>query len=145
VKDAGGAAASAYRHLPQLSPSQRIVAMAAVLVIVAGIALFTRPQPAEPPFRGDIQSLIGGAHALPRDNFVLRWSGGPPGARYDLTVTTSELEPLILVRGLERPEYRIAPDRFVGLASGARVLWRVEARTPDGGTISSSTFAVSVE
>jgi hypothetical protein len=144
-KEAGEAAASAFQHLPQLSLLQKIVAMAAVLVIVGGIVIVTRQKPAEPTLRGDIHSLIADDHPLPRNNFLLRWSGGPPGARYHLTVTTSELKRLVLERDVERPEYRIPPERLAGLASGARILCHVEARTPDGSVISYGNFAVSVE
>lgn len=118
---------------------------------------------------GGIQSVIGSGTSLPRENAWLRWTGptGAAGAspsarpvnglqpqdgrhaavamRYDLTVTTADLDVLVFVTGLEHPEYRIPPDRLSGLAPGARVLWRVVARAPGGGTTASPTFEFSLE
>jgi hypothetical protein len=126
-------------------------AAAAVLVIGLGVVLVLRTSspPPDPVLRdpgvGGIQSVIESGSSLPRENAWLRWTGGPTGARYDLTVTTADLDVLVFVTGLEHPEYRIPPDRLSGLAPGARVLWRVVARAPSGGTTASPTFEISID
>jgi hypothetical protein len=96
------------------------------------------------PSPGVIQSLVKEGEPLPREGFWLRWSSGSAGERYEVTVTTADLDVIVTARGLERPEYRIPPERLAALPSGARLLWRVVAQTPDGGTISSPTFELSV-
>lgn len=124
---------------------------AAVLALAVASALLLRSRPAdvEPTVRDpgaeSIQSAVPPGAALPRDDFTLRWVAGAAGERYDLTVTTSELDVVVVTRGLERPEYRVSPERLANLPRGARLLWRVVARAPDGGTRASPTFEVRVQ
>jgi hypothetical protein len=122
-------------------------AAAAVLVLTVGAAVVLR-QETRPPVRDTqpdvITSLLGENASLPRENFVLRWSAGPSGARYDIVVTTTNLDVIADVRGLERPEYRVPAERLAGLAPGTRVLWRVVAGGQDGSRTASVTFEVSV-
>jgi hypothetical protein len=126
-------------------------AAAAVLVVGVGTGLVLRWRgpSEEPPVRDQptnaISSLLPEQATLPRQDFILRWSGGPDGARYDLVVSTVNLEVIADVRGLERSEYRLAPERLASLAAGTRLLWRVVAHMPDGSTLSSATAAVSVQ
>lgn len=125
-------------------------AAAAVLVIAVG-SLLVRPwlQGPDPGVRDPatrvVRSLIGDNASLPRQEFLLRWSDGPDGSRYDLAITTAELEVIADVRDLERPEYRVPPDRLANVTPGTRVLWRVVARTPEGATISSATSSVTMQ
>ena len=124
---------------------------AAVLVLAVGGVLVARwRQPGERPQVRDgatpaIRSLVPEGAALPRDGFVLRWAGGPDGARYDVVVTTPGLDVIADVRDLERPEYRVDPARLASLASGTRLLWRVVAHAPDGSTVSSATAAAILQ
>ena len=135
---------------PKHSPAW-VWASAAALVVAAGAGLVllnsgTRIEPAlRDPRPGSVQSSIAPGAALPRESVTLRWSGGPAGARYDLTVTTTGLDVLVATRGLERPEFRIPPERLADLPPGTRLLWRVVARGPDGATEASPTFEVVVE
>jgi hypothetical protein len=123
---------------------------AAMLVLIVGAFAFfqTFRQSGGPVSRDPgaivLRSAVPGG-ALPRGDFRLRWAGGPAGARYDLTVTTSRLEVVIDVRGLEQPEYTIAPARLAGLPAGTRLLWRVIAHAPDGLTASSGTLETLLE
>jgi hypothetical protein len=124
-------------------------AIAASLGVIAGLVFVLRSSLTDEPVlrapaNGAIESLVGERGQIPRDDFRLEWSAGPPGARYDLTMTTSDLEVIVDVRGLDRTEYRIAPERLADVPPGARVLWRVFARTPDGATVSSRTFETTV-
>ena len=124
---------------------------AAALVLTAGAVVFLRWQGAtnDPQLREgstrEIRSLLAENAPLPRDAFVLRWTGAPEGARYDLVVTTVNLEVVADVRDLERPEYRVDPARLRSLAAGTRLLWRVVAHPPDGSTRSSPTTAVTLQ
>jgi len=119
-----------------------------LLAVGLGFALwFFRPSTApvgREPATALIQSQLKEGEAVPRENFWLRWSSGSAGVRYDVTVTTADLDVIVTARGLERSEYRIPPERLAGLPAGARVLWRVVAQNADGGTISSPTFEVSI-
>ncbi len=124
---------------------------AAVLVIAVGTAMVLRwGGPSEKPELRDqppdaIRPLVPEDTALPRQDFRLRWSSGPDGARYDLVVTTVDLEVIADARGLDRPEYRVDPERLASLAAGTRLLWRVVAQMPDGSTQSSATVGVTVQ
>ncbi len=128
-------------------PAVWALAAAATLVLAVVVMRPWAPPPApglRDPGSAVLQSLVVG-DALPRTNFLLRWSGGSPDARYELTATTSDLEVLALVRGLDRPEYLIPSDRLAQLPSGALVLWRVVARASDGSTLASQTFETPVQ
>ena len=124
---------------------------AAIVIVVAGTWLIRewREPRVTPGVRDQaanaIRSLLPENASLPRQDFVLRWSNGSPGTRYDLVVTTTTLDVIVEARGLERTEYRVAPERLASLASGSRVYWRVVASMPDGSTRSSATHAVTVQ
>jgi hypothetical protein len=132
------------------SPVAWALLSAATLVVAAGLVFVLRPStsPVAPIERdsgaGLLRSQLQEGAFLPREAFLLRWTPGPDGTRYDVTVTTAALDPIAEARSLERPEYRIPPERLAGLAPGARLLWRVVARTTDGTTLSSATFEVAV-
>jgi hypothetical protein len=125
-------------------------AAAAILIVVAGTWLVrqwrdsatpgVRDQPAS-----EIQSLLAENASLPRQDFVLRWSSGPAGARYDVVVTSTSLDVIVEARGLERADYRVAPERLAPLPAGSRLYWRVVASLPDGTTRSSATHVVVVQ
>ena len=120
-------------------------------MIAVGTAMVLRwGGPSEEPGLRDqppdaIRPLVPEDTALPRQDFRLRWSSGPDGARYDLVVTTVNLEVIADVRGLDQPEHRVDPARLAPLAAGTRLLWRVVAHMPDGSTQSSATVGVSVQ
>jgi hypothetical protein len=122
---------------------------AAVLVVAAAAVAISRWQGPDPQLRQgtkrEIRSLLPEDATLKRDAFVLRWDGAPEGARYDLVVTTVNLEVVADVRDLDRPEYRVDPGRLRPLAAGTRLLWRVVAHPPDGSTWSSPTTATTLQ
>ena len=93
----------------------------------------------------EIRALIPEDRPLPRDDFVLRWSPGPEGSIYAVTLTTESFQPVDAGEGLSDPERPVQEDRLVGLDSGARLLWRVEALLPDGRKVQSDTFFVLLE
>jgi hypothetical protein len=124
-------------------------AAAAALVAAVGAAWLLQPPPVVDPISRDpgtpvLESRLPEPASLPREEFRLQWTAGPSGSRYDVIVTTVDLTIIADARGLEVPEYRVPPDRLAGVGAGTRLLWRVEARVPDGRTISSRTLEASV-
>ena len=124
-----------------------LAAAAVLTLLVGGIAYWIRP-PVAPiardPDAGVLELQIPSGSAFPKDDFLLRWTAAPSGSRYDIVVTTADLAILAQARGLEVPEYRVPAERLQPLAPGTRLLVRVVANTPDGQTLSSRTFDVTV-
>jgi hypothetical protein len=118
------------------------LAASIVAAAVAGL------RPSAPVYREGaarpIRSLIAEDRALPRSAFVLRWTGGAPGSRYDVDVATEDLAVLHRARGLEKAELTVPEAALAALPAGARVLWRVEAQAPDGTRASGMTFVTRV-
>ncbi|HEY7497625.1 MAG TPA: hypothetical protein VH740_03895 [Vicinamibacterales bacterium] len=124
-----------------------IAAAAAVIVAAAGIAVwFGRSGAPEfrQPDRDAPQSMLAPDAVLPRDRALLQWSAGPPGALYDVTVTTEDLAVITSIRGLDQAEYVLPKERLTGLGPNTRLLWRVVAELPDGRRLASPTFEVTV-
>lgn len=124
-----------------------LLSAAAMLVLAIGVGYLVRSQQTpeiRTPAGSTLESQVPENVALPRDDFWLRWTPGPPGSRYSVTVTTPDLNPVAEVRDLDATEYRVPLERLNGLAPGTRLLWRVVANTPEGTAISSRTLAVSV-
>jgi len=129
-----------------------LAAAAAVLVVaVVGLSLLRQSSRGtiEPIYRAQAEdwlvSEIPEDAVLPRDACVLRWAAGPDGTLYDLNVTGAGLEPLVWIRGLEQPEYRIEPEVLEGLPPGAKILWRVKAQLPDERRVMSPTITTALE
>ncbi len=75
---------------------------------------------------------------LPRSGCRLRWNAGPPGTRYDLTVTGNDLGVLAVVKGLTAPQYLVPAEKIP--TSTGEILWRVTVHLPGGDTLRSGTF-----
>ena len=127
------------RHLTWIS-------LAAALVLVAiGLPLLRRSAQNDLPVwrsqeRLEVRSLLSEDQPLPRDRFILRWSEPAAGARYTITVGGERLEPIVSRPELARPEFQVPPEALAALPDGAKVLWRIQARLPDGRVVTSSTF-----
>ncbi|RKG92670.1 hypothetical protein [Corallococcus terminator] len=121
-------------------------AMAAMWVVLVGGVLVWRQQQREDPERirgGEAEAITSGvpeATALARDRFVLRWSGVPQATHWSVQVSSEDLKVFHRVERLEQREYTVPAPVLAELPSGARVLWQVEARLPDGSVRRSSTF-----
>jgi Putative zinc-finger len=121
------------------------MAAAAVAIAVGGAALVGRGREAERPLFRDserlaLRALVPESVPLPRTRCVLRWAGGPAGTRYNVEVATERLEVLDRARDLDRPEYLVPAKALAALPPGARLLWQVELRAPDGSRLTSATF-----
>lgn len=115
---------------------------------LASVLLQQRPVPA-PEFRdgpsAEMRSLLPEDRPLPRSRCLLRWSPGPENASYAVQVATERLEPIAEARGLSATEYLVPPHKLASVPGGTKLLWRVEAVTPDGTRLSSATFVSRLE
>jgi hypothetical protein len=124
---------------------------ATVAALAAAGALLVRhgPETDRPLFRDTerlaIRSLLPETAPVPRASCLLRWSGGPPGTRYRIEVATERLDVVDRARDLDRPEYLVPAKALAAVPPGARLLWQVEARTPDGGRVTSPTFVLRLD
>lgn len=116
-------------------------AAAAILLLVT--AIYVLEQPGSDAMRTSppnvISSVIDGEE-LSRDQCVLRWSSGPAGTRYRLRVLTDDAVEVASADGLTANSYRIASDALRMVEPGGQILWRVQARFPDGRRTESVTF-----
>lgn len=75
----------------------------------------------------------------------LRWFGAPDGSRFDVQVTTEELETITSTTGLEQPLFRLRGATVSALRGMERFLYQVTVHSPDGEVEVSSTFVGTVE
>jgi hypothetical protein len=125
------------------------LAAAAVVVIASLVPVLRRTgSPPADEFREPgakaIRSELDESVPLPRDRFVLRWSGAPQGALYTVEVATEDLTVIDRAEELGEAEHRVDPERLVALASGTALLWRVDAILPDASRVSSPVFRVTL-
>jgi len=134
-----------------LSPTWARLAAATILVALVSVGWYVLDpdRKAEPLYRTQenrwLQSALVEGQALGRESFVLRWTAGPQGTFYDVEVLSERLEPLTDRYGVTEPEYRVPVEVLETIPSGARILWQVTARLPDGQRIESQTFLTEVE
>lgn len=124
------------------------LAAAAVLALVVVGVQWIQP-PDQAGYRGDeltIQSLVEEGQALPRNQFLLRWSAlETPGATYDVEVSTEDLRVIASENDLREPQLLVPAHALSGLPPGTRLLWRVNAELPEGGDVTSKTFVTTVQ
>lgn len=157
-------AAEAWRLARELAPEPRAtaaapyrsqawkwlpLAAAAVLALVVGWQMFGPWRSGEEPVyrssdQRSISSQLPEGATLERSRPVLRWTA-IEGARYRVRVLTAGLEPLEEASDLTAPEYTLSAETMNKLASGAQLLWQVEARVPGAANVVSPTFTVRVE
>jgi hypothetical protein len=147
-----------YREAPlgvRSTPVRRSIpswmAAAAVLLVAVGIGVVLRlsTTPVEDTFRNSepyvVNALVPSDATLARDAFRLRWTPGPAGSRYQLTVATEDLKVLTTVRDLTTAEFVVSSDVLSMMTPGSQVFWQVVVTLPEGNTVSSPTFAVKVQ
>jgi hypothetical protein len=120
--------------------------LAATFVVAAGYAVWPRaPESPNAPLRSPegpvLESRVTDPE-LPRDQFVLRWTPGPAGTTYSVSVSDEQGRMLDEARDLQRPEYVVPPSALSPLAATSRVFWRVDASLPDGTKVTSRDFTV---
>ncbi len=113
-----------------------------------GVVYYVTP-PSGDEFRtqsdAGVQSLVPVDVPLPRGAFRLRWTHGPQGSRYQVRVTTEDLQVLATAADLTEPVFTVDPARLAALRSGASVFWQVDVSLPSGGRLTSPTFITRVE
>ncbi len=133
------------------------LAAAAAVVVVVGLVVQRQGPVPEPTTRtagARELALEVGTEPLPRDECILRWTAFE-GARYDVIVSTQDLDTLSKAVDLAQPEYRVPAEHLAlrphlpradldtGLA-GEPLLVYIEAHRPGEGTVASGTFSFTV-
>lgn len=146
-----GTAADPDRKIRPISSAgrRRLLSIAAAMTaVVVGAFFWMQLSGPDQTFRqggrDSIQSLLPEGQPLSRGEPVLRWSG-PPGAIYELTVTTGQIAEVASVEHLDRPEYRLPDEALADLPSGTKLYWRVEATVPGRPRLASPTFSFLLE
>jgi len=126
------------------------LAAAAVLLLgvtIGVVSLLNRPAGDE--FRASpgyvVESLVPADITLRPAAFRLRWTPGPEGSRYQVRVTTEDLQVLATAADLATPEFAVEPTALSGLPAGASVFWQVDVSLPNGERITSPTFITRVD
>lgn len=91
-----------------------------------------------------VSALVREDQPLDRTNFVLEWTPGPAGARYNVRVTTEDLSVVARVSGIDASRYQIPASSLTALPSGAKLLWQVDVVARDQPVRTSPTFVVRV-
>ena len=124
------------------------VAAAAVVILAIMVPRWQQQLPPVDEFRGDqksvVESLVDAADPLPRDAFVLRWSPGPPGTLYSLTVTSEDLTLLHSAEEIETTEHTVPEAALAQLSAGSPVVWRIRATLPDARRVDSPVFRATL-
>jgi hypothetical protein len=119
-------------------------ALAAGLLLAISLGLWLWRRPVEPGYRAEgsqrIESLVPEGRRLSRNRCLLRWKG-PPGATYELRVTSEDRRHVHSVSWLDQAEYRVPEEFLSQLPADAKLWWQVEARLRDGTILSRGTFS----
>lgn len=139
---------------PRPSAGGRWAGLAAAAAVLAGVAWLgleglgereTSPAFREAPGSATIRSLVPEDHPLPRDGAVLRWSTAGEGARYTVELSSQDLTPLHTQHALAVTEFSVPRDVIERLGTAPTLVWRVEARLPDGRRVRSGAFIHRIE
>ena len=126
-----------------------LAAAAALLVSTAVGVVWLLNGPSGDEFRAApdyvVESLVPADMPLPREAFRLRWTPGPTGSRYQIRVTTDDLQLLAMPVDLTAAETVLDPAVLANVPAGATVLWQVDVLLPTGQRITSPTFLTRVE
>ncbi len=147
---AGAGSAAESEPLPRRALRWTTLALAASLVVVAGIAVQRTLRGPEPIVtrsgeESGIRTFIPETVALQRKSCRLRWSQAGPGARYIVRVGAEDLTTIATSASLDKPEYIVPEKSLEKLPSSATIVWRVEASLPDGRKLASPAFKNRVE
>lgn len=123
------------------------LAAAAALAVAVGWPVLEQVQVEEPVYRRvetkTIASTLPPGAVLVRTNPLLQWTG-IDGARYRVTVFTTDLDVLEESAESLAPEHTLSDETLGRLGPGTHILWQVEARLPGEGIVVSPTFNIRV-
>jgi hypothetical protein len=128
-----------------------VLAAAASVLVVAGLAVRLRrsADPASEPYRSaeapGVQSLIPSGASLRRDAFVLRWTGAPSGATFEVIVANERLDVVARLTGLHAAEATVPAGSLAAVPAGSKLVWQVTTVHPDGSRSASRSFLVTLE
>jgi hypothetical protein len=126
-----------------------LAAAASILALVGGGLLVREALAPGPVYRspGDesIRSLLSEDASVSRDSIELRWTPAAPGSRYEVTVTTESLRVIAAARDLGEPRFSVPDSAVASLPGGAKLFWRVTARSRDGAETHSPTFVLNLQ
>jgi len=147
---AGKGSAAARKPLSRRARPWATLALAAALVLVAGLALERSLRGPEPIVtrsgeESGIRSIVPETAVLHRQSCRLRWSEAGVGARYVVRVGAEDLTAIATSASLDKPEYVVPETSLEKLPSSATIVWRVEASLPDGRKVASPAFKNKVE
>ena len=91
-----------------------------------------------------VTSRVAADTPLPRTRFLLQWSPVAERSRYDLRVTTEDLQVLATATDLTGSQFIVPSTQLAAVPDGANVFWQVDASLPTGERITSTTFVVQV-
>ncbi len=138
-------------EVPARASRSRLLWASAAALAAAVLALWIMRPPAPSPGGSEeiraggetspiVSSVVG--ESLPRDAFVLTWSGGPNEVTWDVQVTTEELTVVFQAFDREQPSVRVPASVLRDHAAGTKLLWRVTAVDAAGGRSRSAAFRV---
>ena len=127
----------------------RFALAASVVLAVGAVTYLVLPVEQGTPQYRDVEDPLAPVSAiagsLPRDQFVLRWSAGPPGTTYMVRLSTTDLAPLLVESDVGVAELAVPSSVLANVKPGEELLWQVEARLPNGRRVVSETYVVRVE
>jgi hypothetical protein len=125
------------------------LAAAAALLVSTAVGVWLLNQPSGDEFRASpdyvVESLVPEDVPVPRTAFRLRWTPGPIGSRYQVRVTTADLQLLAMPVDRATAEIVLDPEVLSTVPGGGSVLWQVDVLLPSGQRITSPTFVTRVE
>jgi len=124
------------------------LATAAMLAVIGFLPLGEEtPAPDAPRFRetanAGVRSLVP-EEGLSRDDCRLRWTPGPEGSVYRVTVFTEDLQVIVSVDGIQTAEYGV-PEVTLDSLEADTLVWRVEVYPPDANRRVSATFVTRMK
>lgn len=127
-----------------------LLAAAAAVLVAGGLALRVGRSPApsttfRAPSETEIVSALPAGASLPRNGAVLSWTGGPPGAAFDVVLANERLDVLARFPGVREPRLAVPASALASLPAGAKLVWRVTVVQPDGTRSETASFVTVVE
>ncbi len=121
-----------------------LMVAAVLLLLLAPPLLREEPTPGPTLRSGDARLALVPVQGAERGrDLVLEWSALPEGTRYTLLITDPGLAPLHRVDGLGTARATV-PGAITRGWVADRVLWRVEAVTPDGRPVASEVGTIAL-
>jgi hypothetical protein len=137
-----------WRHRTSWTSPWLAAAATFLIVSAIGIVSLFNNAPAD-EFRASpgyvVASLVPADTPLPRNEFLLRWTPAAEGSRYQIRVTTEDLQVLATATDLTATQFVVSSAQLATVPDGARVFWQVDVLLPAGERITSPTFVAQVK